>query len=164
VKNGSEKGVRQQGSNPDMTISPNTRTHIVVFHWLPVIVYCLLIFIQSSYPASDSLPSFPYADKLAHAGGYALLGFLFYRAYRTTGMGDRVVALLILSALSASAYGVSDEFHQYFVPSRTADIFDAAADAVGGVLGAVLAQVVFHRQWRLFFQYTNKPFASTLKK
>ena len=128
-----------------MTISPDIRIHTVVSHWLPVIVYCLLIFIQSSYPASDSLPAFPYADKLAHGCGYALLGFLFYRAYRTTGVKNRMVALLVISALSAAAYGFSDEFHQYFVPSRTADILDALADAAGGVLGAVSAQIFFHR-------------------
>lgn len=125
-----------------MKISSNTATQKFVLYWLPVVVYCLLIFIQSSYPATDSLPSFPHADKLAHAGGYALLGFLFYRAYLTTGMNKWAMALLIISALSASAYGVSDEIHQYFVPSRTADIVDAMADTAGSVLGAVAARIL----------------------
>ena len=63
-----------------MAVSSNTRTRIFFFYWLPVIFYCLLIFVQSSYPVTESLPLFPHADKLAHAGAYALLGFLFYRA------------------------------------------------------------------------------------
>ena len=37
--------------------------------------------------------------------------------------------------------GALDEFHQIFVPSRTADIFDVAADAVG----AAIATFILHR-------------------
>ena len=129
-----------------MTMSPTIRTRVFVVDWLPVIFYCLLIFIQSSYPATDSLPTFPYADKLAHAAGYSLLGFLFYRAYRTTGIQTQAVLLLVLSAFSAALYGVSDEIHQYFVPSRTADIADMAANAVGSFVGAVVARTFLNRK------------------
>ena len=128
-----------------MALSSSTQPRIFVFYWLPVILYCLLIFIQSSYPATQSLPSISHLDKLAHAGAYALLGFLFYRAYLTTGINRQSMALLILSVLSASAYGISDEIHQYFVPSRTADIVDVLADVAGSVLGAVTAQRFLNR-------------------
>jgi VanZ family protein len=33
-------------------------------------------------------------------------------------------------------YGVSDEFHQYFVPGRSVEALDVLADALGGLLGA----------------------------
>ena len=122
-----------------MTISSWSHTKILVVYWLPVILYCLLIFIQSSYPATNRLPALPYVDKLAHAGGYALLGFLFYRAYQTTRIRSQAFILLILSVLSAALYGVSDEIHQYFVPSRTADIADMAADSAGSVMGVIAA-------------------------
>lgn len=138
-----------------MAVSSNTRTQMFLFYWLPVILYCLLIFVQSSYPVTDSLPLFPHADKLAHTGAYALLGFLFYRAYLTTGIGKRAMALLILSVLSASAYGISDEIHQFFVPSRTADIMDVLADATGSVLGAVTAQLLLKRQ--IDVRFSNQP-------
>jgi VanZ family protein len=31
-------------------------------------------------------------------------------------------------------YGASDEFHQYFVPGRQADVFDLMADSLGAVV------------------------------
>jgi VanZ family protein len=128
-----------------MPIFSNIRAKIFVFYWLPVILYCLLIFIQSSYPATDSLPTFPHADKLVHAGGYALLGFLFYRAYGKTDLPRKAVRLLMVSGLSAMLYGISDEIHQYFVPSRTADIIDMIADAAGGFMGAAAAWMIWRR-------------------
>jgi len=132
-----------------MPIFSNIRAKIFVFYWLPVIFYCLLIFIQSSYPATDSLPAFPHADKLVHAGGYAILGFLFYRAYGKTVTQRQVFRLFIISGLSAMLYGISDEIHQFFVPSRTADIIDMMADTVGGFMGAATAWMVW-RKGRVF--------------
>jgi len=128
-----------------MAVSSSTQPRIFVFYWLPVILYCLLIFIQSSYPATQSLPSIPHMDKLAHTGAYALLGFLFFRVFQTTSIQKNAVLLVIFSALASSLYGISDEIHQYFVPSRTADIVDVLADAAGSVLGAVTGQLLLNR-------------------
>jgi len=109
------------------------------YYWFPVIVYCALIFIQSSRPVPESIPEIPYLDKLLHAGAYALLGALFFRAYRTTALADKLYFIIILSILSAGLYGISDELHQYFVPFRSADILDALADFVGSAMGAFAA-------------------------
>ena len=128
---------------------------IFVFYWLPVILYCLLIFIQSSYPATQSLPSIPHMDKLAHAGAYALLGFLFFRLFQSTRIWKNAVLLVIFSALASSLYGIGDEIHQHFVPSRTADIMDVMADVAGSVLGAVTAQLLLKRQ--TYARFSNRP-------
>ena len=129
-----------------MAISSHTHSKIFVFYWLPVILYCLLIFIQSSYPVTDSLPSIPHMDKLAHAGAYALLAYLFFRVFQLTRIRKSAVLLVILSALFSSVYGIGDEIHQYFVPSRMADIADMAADIVGSFMGAIAAQIILNRQ------------------
>jgi len=128
-----------------MAISSNIRTKIFAVYWLPVILYCLLIFIQSSYPVSQSLPSIPHMDKLAHAGAYALLGFLLFRAFQTTSIRRKAVMLIVLSALSATLYGISDEIHQHFVPSRTADIADMIADVAGSIMGVAGAHFLLNR-------------------
>jgi len=130
----------------DMTISSSTRTKTFVLYWLPVILYCGVIFIQSSYPSTQSLPRFLHADKLIHAGAYALLGFLFFRAFQATKIQKGIVLLIIFSGLASSLYGVSDEIHQSFVPSRTASIADVLADTAGSFLGAVVAQFILNRQ------------------
>jgi VanZ family protein len=43
-----------------------------------------------------------------------------------------VVAAVVISTL----YGVSDEYHQLFVPGRSFDVFDMLADFIGSVVGA----------------------------
>jgi len=129
-----------------MTISPNTRTKNFILYWLPVIFYCLLIFIQSCYPTTQKLTSIPYMDKVVHAGGYSLLGFLFYRAFQTTRIRRRAVMLILISAVSAALYGISDEIHQHFVSSRTADIADVIADVAGAFMGAAGAHMLLNRR------------------
>ena len=124
---------------------PSPRIKIFLSYWLPIIIYCLAIFIQSSLPASERLPAFPHSDKLLHAGAYALLGFLFYRAFQTTRIPKTVLLIVLISALSSTVYGISDEIHQYFVPSRTFSLADMLANTVGSFIGAALAQFLFNR-------------------
>jgi VanZ family protein len=116
-----------------------------LYYWAPVIIYCLLIYLQSSYPSLEKMPDFPNMDKMLHGGAYALLGFLFYRALRTGRLGGRVFLLIFLSSVLATLYGVSDEIHQHFVPSRNADIMDVAADLAGSIIGAWGAHVFFSK-------------------
>ncbi len=150
VKIDSGKDARQQDfevkRHPNMAISWSRYIRIFVFYWLPVFLYCLLIFIQSSYPVTKILPSISHMDKLAHAGAYALLGFLFYRAFHRTRIQKNALTLVVLSVLASSIYGISDEIHQYFVPSRMADIADVAANTVGSIMGAIAAQMSLNRQ------------------
>jgi VanZ family protein len=114
------------------------------FHWLPLIVYCVLIYIQSANPAPVKLPGFFPLDKIVHFGLYAIMGILFYRAYRTLPFKKRHQVLILLSVVSASLYGVGDEIHQYYVPYRQADLFDVIADVLGAVCG-----VYFYHFWLL---------------
>ena len=89
------------------------------------------------------MPDFDFSDKLLHVGAYAVLGLLLYRAFATMDKRTSTVRLVILSILLTALYGASDEIHQYFVPSRSAEFLDFAADAIGGILGAMVAVVIF---------------------
>lgn len=96
------------------------------------IAYCGLIFWLSDQP---TLPSTPGGDKVAHFGAYLVMGFLFVRAVGgATRWPTRV--MYFVAAVGAALYGLSDEFHQSFVPGRTAAIDDAIADAIGAFTGA----------------------------
>ena len=108
------------------------------YYWLPLVVYCLLIYIQSDYPSPESLPSFEFSDKLYHFAAYAVMGVLFYRAYQTTPFNNNIQMLVLLSMISASLYGVSDEIHQAFVPARDGSLWDVVADILGAVGGVYL--------------------------
>lgn len=111
----------------------------IVRYWMPVVGYCLLIFFQSAYPAFSHTPNVPYFDKIAHGCIYAVLGFLCYRALRTLPGADRTVTIFFFSTLLATLYGVSDEIHQMFVVSRSAEFLDAIADLIGSIFGAAAA-------------------------
>ena len=106
-----------------------------IFYWVPVFIYCLLIYIQSSYPSPETIPDLPYLDKLLHFAAYAILGVLFFRAFRKQRFKDNIRLAMILSMLLSTLYGLSDELHQSYVPYRNADLMDALADMLGSVGG-----------------------------
>jgi VanZ family protein len=70
-------------------------------------------------------------DKVAHFLVYGLLGTLVCRL--RPGWRAAVWALVI-----TSAFGVSDEFHQRFVPGRTSAVDDWIADTLGAAIAIAL--------------------------
>lgn len=108
--------------------------------FLPVVLAMGGLFFLSHQPGdSFSLPAISHIDKVLHCLVYSVLGFSAYWALpwgwpkRHPWLAALVVTLFCLF------YGISDEFHQSFVPGRTADVFDVAADTSGGVLAALVA-------------------------
>ena len=85
--------------------------------WLPPFALMALIFFFSAQP--DLSSGLGTADlvlrKIVHFTEYALLCFLLWRALRTV-MDGRRAALVALAI--ASAYSVTDEWHQTFVEGR----------------------------------------------
>lgn len=132
-----------------MILSDIDRLKRFTYYWLPVLLYCLIIFIQSSFPASEHVPDFDFSDKLLHAAAYAVLGLLLYRAFNTMDKRISPIRLAALSIFLTALYGVSDEIHQYFVPSRSAEFLDFAADAIGGGVGVIAAMVIFRNRQSL---------------
>jgi len=107
-------------------------------YWLPVLAYCLFIFAQSGGASPIRMNLFPHQDKVAHAAGYAVLGALLVRAFRGSRPETGWRMLWLLGAVAAGLYGLTDELHQSFVPTRSADPADFVADIVGGAAGAWL--------------------------
>jgi VanZ family protein len=98
----------------------------------PLVVWLALIFWLSSISRVPDLPQIPHLDKVAHASLYFILGWFGHRAFRNQERfpGLRRHAMLAAFILSA-VYAFSDEYHQRFVPGRTYDYWDMAADAIG---------------------------------
>lgn len=118
-----------------------------LFYWLPVVALCLAIFIQSAFPSPDLGLSFPLKDKVLHMIVYGVLAALVYRASRKTWSGRlSPLQLLLASVCLSTLYGVSDEYHQFFVAARQADVADGVADFMGSILGAVAYMKVAYRR------------------
>jgi len=111
--------------------------------WGPVAAWMALIFAVSSRPLPAYARVLP--DWSTHAGAFAVLSLLACRALAgglglPVGRRDALVAVVL-----CTIYGVSDEFHQSFVPGRDATSWDVLKDAVGAVIGAWLYRRVVPR-------------------
>ncbi len=121
-----------------MLVSAQSKLRNFFICWLPLIIYCLAIYIQSGQPGLKHIPDVRFLDKFLHFGAYGLLGILFFRAYETLPLKANKTLLILMSVGSATLYGLSDEIHQYFVPFRNADIMDVVANTIGSICGVYL--------------------------
>ena len=69
--------------------------------------------------------------KIAHFTEYAILGFLAARAFRPWPRWFLISVALVV------VYALIDEYHQSFVPSRTASVFDSMIDMAGGITALI---------------------------
>ena len=125
--------------------------------WIPVILWAGLIFYFSTETFSSSntegflsewllrfLPEISPARfmalhlvsrKAAHWFEYFVFGILLLRA-QWRGEEPKLATAAIARTLAlALAYAFSDEYHQSWVPERTASAVDVAIDTFGGICG-----------------------------
>ena len=132
-------------------------------YWLPILVWMTLIFIGSSDVLSAEhtsrfiepllrwlRPGISPATiakvhllvrKAGHVSEYAVLAVLVYRALVHTLLAGRAFASAALVLATCALYAASDEFHQSFVPSRTASPRDVMIDISGAFLAVCLYAV-----------------------
>lgn len=106
---------------------------------VPMLLVMGTIFLLSHQPGDSlHLPSLPGIDKLAHGAVYGFLAaatiFAFSVRYRQ--QNRRVVQ--VVTTFFCLCYGVSDEFHQAFVPGRSTSGLDLLADVGGALLVCLL--------------------------
>jgi VanZ family protein len=110
-----------------------------VVAFLPAVLYAGVLYALSAQ--ANPLPFLPpeilLHDKILHGLAYAALGALLVPGLRVAGCSPR--RAFLLAVVIGSLYGGTDEFHQSFVPGRTADVLDWVADTLGVALGASLA-------------------------
>lgn len=95
------------------------------------------IFVLSNRPTLPDLPG-GLTSYTGHFIGYALLGGLALRGF-AGGTWSGVAARSGWMAVAfSSAYGLSDEFHQSFVPGRSPSVSDWIVDTVGAGAAVVL--------------------------
>jgi VanZ family protein len=133
-----------------------------VSHWLPLIAWLAFI----SFASSDNFNAgntsriigplimwlFPHTSpetlatvhfitrKIAHFTEYAILGFLAARAFRTSPRPSISRRWILICATLIVVYALMDEYHQSFVPSRTASVWDSLIDMAGGLTALLLVR------------------------
>lgn len=130
----------------------NKLSILLVFLWM------LLIFLMSSFDATDSsnqsnfivniisnilnienarLLSF-IIRKLAHFTEYLILGFLTINMLNKNDISRKY----LISILICIIYATSDEIHQIFVPGRAYQIRDILIDSIGSITGVYLYKLI----------------------
>lgn len=106
--------------------------------WLPVTLWAALVFTLTSIP-NPSLPAITGGDKAVHAIMYGVLAVLALYAWppERRPFGARLVVLVVVAAL-----GAADEWHQHYVPGRSADVRDWVADTLGALVALALTWIV----------------------
>ena len=116
--------------------------------WGPVLCVMALIFYFSSLSDPGGPPG-GISDKAAHFLIYAALGGALIRAL-ADGRAMRMNASRVaLATVLGTLYGVSDEVHQWFVPPRTPELMDLAADFLGALAGAATIALLARAAARL---------------
>jgi VanZ family protein len=144
-----------------------SRIRSFIRYWVPVLLCMGLVFLassdQGSFPRSSHVIApvvrwlFPEASeetihavivfvrKCAHLTEYAVLALLLWRALHKPRKNDvrpwqwshAGVALVV-----TTLYAASDEFHQLFVPSREASVWDVLLDTAGGAVALLCVWAV----------------------
>jgi VanZ family protein len=76
--------------------------------------------------------------KLGHLTEYAVLSLFLWRALRASLVGKRDAVIAASCLGMAAVFAASDEFHQSFVPTRTASPRDVLIDCVGAAIAIVI--------------------------
>jgi VanZ family protein len=107
--------------------------------WAPPLALMALIFVLSAQPDLNSgLGTIDLIGrKLIHAGEYALLCFLWWRALRPVMTPQKAIVLALAIAV---AYAGTDEIHQRSVQGRHGTPVDVFIDAAGACIAAALLQ------------------------
>jgi VanZ family protein len=135
-------------------------------YWLPLILWMCFIFWMSTDTFS-SQNTFPWVEmllrflvlkipsqemvfihvlirKAAHVTEYFVLGLLLFRTFRGDSVSSWNWRWSFLALVIVVLWAAGDEFHQSFVPTRTASFMDVAIDTAGGILAQLVA-FLWHR-------------------
>ena len=104
--------------------------------WAALLAWMGLIFFLSAQPQLPDLT--PSAPGLEEVGGHLLIYFVLALLLRwaLSGAGVRYATWWALGL--CALYGISDEFHQSFVPNRDPSIGDWANDVLGASAALLL--------------------------
>jgi VanZ family protein len=86
--------------------------------------------------------------KCGHFSEYAILGLLAARAFIAASHITLRRHWFVDALLLICVYALSDEFHQRFVASRTASIYDCLIDISGGLFALLLVAAWRNRKQR----------------
>ena len=120
--------------------------------FIPGIAWFFLVLFLLCLPGSD-LPKVDdwfnkiYFDKWVHTGLFSILAFLFMLPFIRSSLPLKTKwHWLVRIAIAASIWGLTSEVIQkYYIPGRSFDWFDWAADSFGALVALIFSKLMFFR-------------------
>jgi len=112
-----------------------------------VILVVLLVLPEDSFPQDEEWLQISFADKIAHSFIFGITTFLLLLPIANSDLYKKFKRhYFIRIAVSMCIWGITTEFIQkFFIPSRSFDLLDWAADSFG-ILVATLYTWRYHRR------------------
>lgn len=122
--------------------------HRFVIPLTTVFVLCVLWVIFEANTGKEAaifqwVRSLPYGDKMGHFAVFGLMVLMLNLCFRFQTLG-RGWCQIYLGTAIVTSFAVAEEISQYFIPSRTFDLYDLAADAAGVTLFTGLSWLCAH--------------------
>jgi VanZ family protein len=114
---------------------------------LAPVLYAAFIFGLSSLPMPPLFGPLSLNDKVKHMALYGVFAWLVHNGLAPS-LRRRPSVLFWLTVGIVSLYGVTDEIHQHFVPGRSPDVLDWAADTTAAILVAGTFRALW-RRWKV---------------
>lgn len=114
----------------------------IAWFFLVLILICLP---GDDLPKADSWMDAVHFDKWVHIGLFSMLAFLFMLPVAKSSLAAKAKWQTILKiAACVVLWGITTEFIQkFFIPGRSFDLTDWAADSFGAVLAVVVIAKVY---------------------
>ncbi len=119
------------------------RGNALIRQWKYVIGWALVILILTSVPGSalQGAPSIPGADKVVHALLYGILGWL-----TASALVPKHHLRSFTAWIGIVLFAAADEWHQRWIPARSADWADWGTDAVAAAAAIWLFNMASQRR------------------
>jgi VanZ family protein len=118
--------------------------------WAPLLLWMGTVLVLSSLPGS-TLPrvTIPNIDKIVHYSEYFIMAILFMRAMVSSADNRLTIQAVLVTLFIITFFAAFDEIHQLYIPGRSCDILDYAADMLGAGT-AVVTYILWKdiRTWR----------------
>lgn len=108
----------------------------MLFYWIPAVTWMAFIYYLSSRTGEQLGSIFPFIKDFnpGHILAYFILAALVLWPLRLNKFPRPYLAAFLLCLF----YGISDEIHQHFVPTRTPDVYDLLRDLLGALLALAI--------------------------
>ena len=112
-------------------------------------VWAVFLLTLTSWPKPPTVPivsAIPNFDKFIHFVLYGVEAFLLYQAVLWPGRSRFSLGRVLALVGAMAVWAMADETHQAWIPGRSMEAGDVAADVTGAVVGAVLASGISGRR------------------